>query len=137
MDETDQKIIEILKKDARTSFVDIGKEIGLSEAAVRRRVQNLIAQNTIRKFTIEVDGGQGASAITLITASPQVPTQKMTEMLRKMKGVDVVYEITGQYDIAVVLSAPTIAEINACIDDVRRIEGVANTNTLIILRTLR
>lgn len=137
MDETDQKIIEILKRDSRASFVDIGKEIGLSEAAVRRRVQNLTAQNTIRKFTIEVDAGQGASAITLISANPQVPTQKMAETLRQMRGVDVVYEITGQYDIAVVLSAPTIAEINACIDDVRRTEGVANTNTLIILRTLR
>lgn len=137
MDDLDQKIIEILKKDSRTSFVDIGKTIGLSEAAVRRRVQNLIEKGTIRKFTIEVSEEQGASAITLITTNPQIPTQKMTEQLRNMKGVDVVYEITGQYDIAVVLSAPSIAEINACIDDVRRIDGVANTNTLIILRTLR
>lgn len=137
MDDLDQKIIEILKKDSRTSFVDIGKTIGLSEAAVRRRVQNLIERNTIRKFTVEVSEQQGASAITLITTNPQVPTQKMTEQLKSMKGVDTVYEITGQYDIAVILSAPSIAEINACIDDVRRIEGVANTNTLIILRTLR
>jgi DNA-binding Lrp family transcriptional regulator len=137
MDDLDQKIIEILKKDSRTSFVDIGKTIGLSEAAVRRRVQNLIEKNMVRKFTIEVSEQQGASAITLITTNPQIPTQKMTEQLRQMKGVDVVYEITGQYDIAVILSAPSIAEINACIDDVRRIDGVANTNTLIILRTLR
>jgi len=137
MDDLDQKIIEILKKDSRTSFVDIGKTIGLSEAAVRRRVQNLIEKNMIRKFTIEISEQQGASAITLITTNPQTPTQKMTEQLRNMKGVDVVYEITGQYDIAVILSAPSIPEINACIDDVRRIDGVANTNTLIILRTLR
>jgi DNA-binding Lrp family transcriptional regulator len=137
MDDLDQKIIEILKKDSRTSFVDIGKTIGLSEAAVRRRVQNLIERKTIRKFTVEVSEEQGASAITLITTNPQIPTQKMTEQLKNMKGVDTVYEITGQYDIAVILSAPSIAEINACIDDVRRIEGVANTNTLIILRTLR
>jgi DNA-binding Lrp family transcriptional regulator len=137
MDELDQKIIEILRKDSRTSFVDIGKTIELSEAAVRRRLQNLISQGIITRFTIEVNSGQGASAITLIAASPQVPTQEMTDTLRKMRGVDVVYEITGQYDIAVILSAPTIAEINTCIDDVRKIEGVANTNTLIILRTLR
>ena len=137
MDDLDQKIIEILKKDSRTSYVDIGKTIGLSEAAVRRRVQNLIGKATIRKFTVEVSEQQGASAITLITTNPQIPTQKMTEQLRNMKGVDVVYEITGQYDIAVILSAPSIPEINACIDDVRRIDGIANTNTLIILRTLR
>ena len=137
MDELNQKIMEILKKDSRTSFVDIGKAIGLSEAAVRRRVQNLIEKNTISKFTIEVSEQQGASAITLITTDPHILTQKMTEQLRNMKGVDTVYEITGQYDIAVILSGPSIAEINACIDDVRRINGVANTNTLIILRALR
>ncbi|MGA8484284.1 MAG: AsnC family protein, partial [Nitrososphaeraceae archaeon] len=38
----DQKILDILKNDSRKSFVDIGKEIGLSESAVRRRVRNLV-----------------------------------------------------------------------------------------------
>jgi Lrp/AsnC family transcriptional regulator for asnA, asnC and gidA len=53
-----------------------------------------------------------------------------------LKGVEIVYEITGQYDIAAIVSASSIAEINKCIDEVRRIEGVDDTNTVIILRTL-
>jgi DNA-binding Lrp family transcriptional regulator len=47
-----------------------------------------------------------------------------------------VYEITGQYDIATVISAPTILEINSYIDEIRKIDGVSDTNTVIILRTL-
>jgi DNA-binding Lrp family transcriptional regulator len=49
----------------------------------------------------------------------------------------VIYEITGQYDIAAILAAPTISEINKCIDDVRKTVGVSDTNTVIVLKTLR
>ena len=48
-----------------------------------------------------------------------------------------VYEITGQYDISVIIKAPNITEINTCIDDLRKIPGVIDTNTVIILRTIR
>ncbi|MGA9149650.1 MAG: Lrp/AsnC ligand binding domain-containing protein [Candidatus Nitrosopolaris sp.] len=45
--------------------------------------------------------------------------------------------MTGQYDIAVILTAPTIGEVNKCIDDVRKTAGVSDTNTVIVLKTLR
>ena len=54
-----------------------------------------------------------------------------------LEGVDVVYEITGQFDIAAIISAPEISEINSYIDEVRKIEGVSDTNTVIILKTLK
>ena len=136
LDDIDQKIIEILKRDSRTPYVKIGKEVGLSEAAVRRRVQNLIQSNVIKKFTIEVETG-GANAITLLTVSSATPTQKVSEKLKELKNVEVVHEITGQFDVAVFISASNIAEINKCIDDIRRIEGVLTTNTVIVLRTIR
>ncbi|WP_255496363.1 AsnC family transcriptional regulator, partial [Candidatus Nitrosotalea sp. FS] len=52
-DKTDDTIIEMLKKDSRQSFVEIGEKLGLSESAVRRRVKNLTDGGTIKKFTIE------------------------------------------------------------------------------------
>lgn len=136
MDEIDQKIIEILKRDSRTPYVKIGEEVGLSEAAVRRRVQNLIQSGVIKKFTIEVETG-GANAITLLTVSSAIPTQRVSEKLKELKNVEVVHEITGQFDVAVFISASNIAEINKCIDDIRRVEGVMTTNTVIVLRTVR
>ncbi|MGB8027917.1 MAG: AsnC family transcriptional regulator, partial [Nitrososphaeraceae archaeon] len=51
--EFDQRILEILRVDSRKSFVDIGKELGLSESAIRRRIKNLIDNGTISRFTIE------------------------------------------------------------------------------------
>jgi len=136
LDKTDEKIISILKADSRKAFVEIAQEVGLSESAVRRRVKNLVDTGTIKKFTIELGVSNKTSAITLISVSPSTDTSKVSERLKSLKGVDTVYEITGQYDIVAIVSAPTIAEINKCIDDVRRINGVDDTNTVIILRTI-
>jgi len=79
----------------------------------------------------------GANAITLLSINPSTPTPSVSAALRRVKGVDVVYEITGEYDVAVMISAPNVAEINRCIDDIRRVDGVGNTNTIIILRAFR
>ena len=136
LDKTDEKIISILKADARKAFVEIAQEIGLSESAVRRRVKNLVEVGAIKKFTIEMGLSNKTSAITLISVSPSIDTSKVSERLKSLKGVDTVYEITGQYDIVAIVSAPTIAEINKSIDEVRRINGVDDTNTVIILRTI-
>lgn len=136
LDKIDEKIINILKTDSRKAFVEIAQEVGLSESAVRRRVKNLVDSGTVKKFTIEMGVSNKTSAITLISVSPSTDTSKVSEKLKSLKGVDVVYEITGQYDIVAIVSAPTITEINKCIDDVRRIEGIDDTNTVIILRTI-
>jgi len=50
--------------------------------------------------------------------------------------VKTVYEITGQYDITTIMSATNIAEINSTIDALRKISGVVDTNTVIILRKI-
>lgn len=136
IDKIDEKIIGILKADARRAFVEIATEVGLSESAVRRRVKNLTDSGVIKKFTVELGLSNKTSAITLISVSPGTDTSKVSERLKSLKGVDTVYEITGQYDIVAIVSAPTIGEINKCIDEVRRINGVDDTNTVIILRTI-
>lgn len=137
MDSVDQKIIHILQADARKSYVEIANEIGFSESAIRRRVKNLLDTGVIKRFTIEMDSGDKTSAITLISVSSTSDTPTVSTDLMKIKGVQVIYEITGQYDIAAIISAPTIAEINKCIDEVRKANGVSDTNTVIVLKMTR
>jgi len=132
----DEKIIGLLKSDSRKSFVEIANLIGMSESAVRRRVKNLQDTGVIRKFTIDMGPSNKTSAITLISVSSVADTSKVSDQLLKLKGVETVYEITGQYDIATIIVAPTILEINSYIDEIRKIDGVSDTNTVIILRTL-
>lgn len=134
--ELDQRILEILRRDSRKSFVDIGKELGLSESAIRRRIKNLIDNGTISRFTIEENSSKKTSAMTLLSVGSTTDTNSVASKLQDIVGVKVIYEITGQYDVAVIISAGSINEINSSIDEIRRIQGVSNTDTVIILRTL-
>ncbi|MEM2113441.1 MAG: HTH-type transcriptional regulator LysM [Candidatus Nitrosocaldus sp.] len=134
LDSIDERIISILKEDSRRAYVDIAKAVGLSESAVRRRIKHLLDSGIIKRFTVELGMSNRTSAITLISVKPSVDTARVSERLKALRGVEVVYEITGQYDIAAIISAQSIGEINKCIDDVRRIDGVDDTNTVIILR---
>ncbi len=133
-DKVDEKIIGYLKEDARESFVDIGKKLKLSESAVRRRVKNLVDSGTIKKFTLELGEENATSAIVLVSVDSATDTSKVSLRLTKLEGVKTVYEITGQYDITTIISAASIAEINNSIDALRKIPGVVDTNTVIILK---
>jgi DNA-binding Lrp family transcriptional regulator len=135
-DKTDERIIGYLKEDSRESFVDIGKKLKLSESAVRRRVKNLVDSGTIKKFTLELGEENTTSAIVLVSVDSATDTNKVSLKLAKLEGVKTVYEITGQYDITTIMSASSISEINATIDALRKIVGVVDTNTVIILRKI-
>jgi DNA-binding Lrp family transcriptional regulator len=135
-DKIDERIIGYLKEDSRESFVDIGKKLKLSESAVRRRVKNLVDSKTIDKFTIELGEENVTSAIVLVSVDSATETSKVSLKLAKLNGVKTVYEITGQYDITTIMSASSIAEINNSIDALRKITGVVDTNTVIILRKI-
>ena len=91
----------------------------------------------IKRFTIELGASDKTSAITLVSVSSTADTSAVSQRLMKLTGVEVIYEITGQYDIAAIIAAPAIGEINKCIDDIRKIEGVSDTNTVIILKTMK
>ena len=133
-DKIDEKIIGYLKEDSRGSFVDIGKKLKLSESAVRRRVKNLVDGGTIKKFTLEMGDENSTSAIVLVSVDSTTDTSKVSLKLAKLDGVKTVYEITGQYDITTIITAENIADINNSIDALRKIPGVVDTNTVIILR---
>jgi len=134
-DQIDDHILEFLRNDSRKSFVEIGKKLKLSESAIRHRVKNMVDSGTITKFTIEEGGGQ-PEALVLVSADSSIDTSKVSLKLTKLNGVKKIYEITCQYDICVIVQAPTISEINKCIDDLRKIPGVTDTNTVIILKTI-
>ena len=134
MDDIDREIIKILKNHGRATYGEIGKKVGLSEGAVRKRINELVDSGIIRRFTVKVGLTEGAEALILISLNPSFPTSEISDILMKIPNVENVYEVTGQYDIVAIVSAMNIAEVNECIEKIRRVEGVTNTNTMIILR---
>jgi len=136
MDETDKKIIKILKEDSRAGYVEIGNQIGLTEGAVRKRIKILTDDGTICKFTIKIGATEGAEAITLLTVNPAYPTQEVTKHIQTIPNIETIYEVTGEYDIIAVISGMNVVEVNECIEKIRRVEGIMKTNTMIVLRNI-
>src|SRR5579884_9873 len=134
LDRIDQAIIKYLKEDGRAPYLEIASKMGMSEAAVRRRVKNLVRQGIIRKFTVDLQASQIASALTLVAVTPGSPTSEVANKIKLLDNVSKVNEITGEYDIAIMIEAFTMEEVNNTIDQIRKTEGVASTNTMVILR---
>jgi len=132
-DKVDSAIIEALKENSRISYIELGEKVGLSEAAVRRRIKKLVEDGVIRKFTIDVKE-EAAHAFTLVAVNPSTPTFEISKSIKKIKGVRQVYEITGQYDIITFIGGPSIAEVNSYVEEIRKTPGVMKTNTVIILK---
>lgn len=134
LDSVDEKILSMLKENARMPYVEMAGRLGLSEAAVRRRVKKLVSSGVIKRFTIETEVSKNARAITLVSVESDKPTSSVATAIKNVPGVKQVYEITGQYDIAVFIEGDSIADVNSTIDKIRGMGGIAGTNTVIVLR---
>ena len=135
MDDKDKQILKILKANGRAGYGAIGEKIGLSEGAVRKRIKALADGDVIRKFTVKVAVAEGTEAITLLSTNPAYPTQEVSKRIREIPSVETVYEVTGEYDIVVVISGMNVVEVNECIEKIREVEGIMKTNTMIVLRS--
>jgi DNA-binding Lrp family transcriptional regulator len=136
MDSIDEKILKLLKENARITYVEIGEQVKLSEGAVRNRVQTLVNNGTIKKFTIEVATTTKVRSLTMISVDPGTPTYTVSKEVQKLSGVERIYEVTGEYDVVTVVSHSNIEGINQCIEEIRKIKGVEKTNSIIVLRTV-
>ncbi len=131
MDKLDEKIIAELSANSRTPFLKIAREAGMTEGAIRARVKKLLKDKVIKRFTIDLQTEVGA--LVLVATSHSVSTTKVADRIRKL-GVDMTYEISGNYDIACLVKSSSVWEINAAIEKIRAVEGVMDTNTSMVLK---
>ncbi|MCX8171025.1 MAG: Lrp/AsnC family transcriptional regulator [Candidatus Bathyarchaeota archaeon] len=129
MDQIDLKILQILKENARAKYVEIARKVGLTEGAVRRRIKQLKEEGVIKRFTIETS--IDFEGIVLVETEP-AKTREVTWEIKKI--TDRVFEVSGEYDIAALIQAYTIEDLNAKIDEIRNLPWVLNTKTLIKLK---
>jgi DNA-binding Lrp family transcriptional regulator len=134
LDTLDKKILEHLRKNSRLPYTEIAKIEGASESTIRNRIKQMINSGIITSFTVETSE-EGAKALILISVTTSSPTYQIAEKISKMKGVAFTFETSGQYDISAVISGPDISSLNNRIDDVRNLDGISSTNSLIVLKS--
>jgi Lrp/AsnC family transcriptional regulator of lysine biosynthesis len=129
MDETDAKILNLLRENSRTKNTEIARQVSLTERAVRARIEKLLREGIIKKFTIETSP-VGFEGIVLIDTNVG-RTAAVKEKAREMS--ESVFECSGDYDVAVRLRADSLDELNKRVDELRAFPGVLKTATLIKL----
>ena len=129
MDETDAKILNLLRDNARMKNTEIARQVSLTERAVRARIEKLVREGVIRKFTIETSQ-VGVEGIVLIDTQVD-KTISVKDKARSMS--DSVFECSGDYDIAMRLRADTLDDLNRRVDEIRKLPGVNRTSTLVKL----
>ncbi len=132
MDELDRQILDILRRDARTPYTEIADEVGTSEGTVRNRVEQLVDSGVIERFTVATRTGN-VKAMIEIRVDVNVHTGGLTERLVEYNQVDLVWQVSGEEDIVLVVDTADTEKLNNLISRVRELDEVVSTKTRLIL----
>jgi Lrp/AsnC family transcriptional regulator, regulator for asnA, asnC and gidA len=135
LDDVSKGIIEQLQEDGRRSYAEIGKAVGLSEAAVRQRVQKLTDAGVMQVVAVTDPMQLGFYRQAMIGIRATGDTTKVAEQLAAIREIDYVVLTAGSFDV--------LAEVVCENDDdliellnrrIRAIEGVHSTETFVYLK---
>ncbi len=138
LDDVSKAIIEQLQSDGRRSYAEIGKAVGLSEAAVRQRVQKLTDSGVMQVVAVTDPMQLGFYRQAMIGIRVSGDTTVVAERLGRLSAVDYVVLTAGSFDIlAEVVCENDEDLINLLNKQIRAIEGVQSTETFVYLKLLK
>ncbi|WP_394741273.1 Lrp/AsnC family transcriptional regulator [Natronococcus roseus] len=132
MDELDRRILDTLRRDARTPYTEIADEVGTSEGTVRNRVERMMDDGVIERFTISTHTGN-VKAMIEVSVAVDVDTKAVSERMAEWEEVDFVWMVSGEQDIVLVVDATDTRGVNDLITQARDQDEVVSTQTRLIL----
>ena len=137
MDETDQRLITALRQDARMSLSDLALGLGLSRATVRARLAKLRAQGEIVGFSVitRADVMQDPVRGLMMIGVEGRGADRITRQLAAMAELRAVHSTNGRWDLIVEIGTGTLAQLDAVLARIRRLEGVVASETSLLLST--
>ena len=135
LDETSKAIIEQLQVDGRRSYAEIGKAVGLSEAAVRQRVQRLTESGVMQVVAVTDPMQLGFYRQAMVGIRVSGDTTEVIERLARIPAVDYLVMTAGNFDIlAEVVCEDDEHLIELLNKEIRGIPGVQSTETFVYLK---
>jgi DNA-binding Lrp family transcriptional regulator len=139
VDELDMKILSLLQKNARLSYREIAKELGVAVGTVYNRIKRLEESGVIKGYAPIVDYekvGFGLTALIGIKAQGK----RILEIERKIaecRRAMMVYDITGEFDIFVIAKFKDRADMNRFVKWLLSLDGVEKTNTSVVMQVVK
>lgn len=140
LDELDQKIIQLLVKNARMSYSDIGEKIGISRVAVKARIQALENKGIIEEYTTIINPQKINGAVSCYFEIETKPDsfKEVTDILNKNNIVTQIYRVTGRDKLHVHAVASSNEEMERFLHDViDTLPGVLRCSCNIILSRVK
>ncbi len=137
-DDTDRAILRVLQNNARATFTEIGKAVGLSPPAAHDRVHRLERRGVIRAYRAELDPdalGLGVLALVSVLPSDSSNMARLEAAFAGIEQVEAVYAVAGEASHVLVVRSRSIPELADVLQRVRDVEGVARTHTAVVLAT--
>ncbi|MEM0372316.1 MAG: Lrp/AsnC family transcriptional regulator [archaeon] len=135
IDSTDEKILEVLKRDSRISYTDLAKELGLSDVAVKKRVDKLSSAKVIRNFTVNLDYKQINRPVHAFILLKCVPSEaeKFSEFVRENTEIIRVMPTIGEYDYMVEVATKDVESLRKLAEEsLGNVRGVLQVRTLLV-----
>ncbi|MCD4524830.1 Lrp/AsnC family transcriptional regulator [Nocardioides sp. cx-173] len=135
LDEVSKAIVEQLQQDGRRSYAAIGKVVGLSEAAVRQRVQRLVEGGVMQVVAVTDPLQLGFARQAMVGVSVHGPLESVADALAELDEVDYVVVTAGRYDLLVEVVCETDEHLLELISaKIRSLDGVVTTETFMYLK---
>jgi Lrp/AsnC family transcriptional regulator, regulator for asnA, asnC and gidA len=135
LDEVSKGIIEQLQEDGRRSYAEIGKAVGLSEAAVRQRVQKLTDAGVMQVVAVTDPMQLGFYRQAMIGIRVTGDTTRVAAELADIPAVDYVVLTAGSFDVLAEVVCESDEDLIELLNHrIRAIEGVLSTETFVYLK---
>lgn len=137
MDDIDRQLVALLRTDARRPVASLAKALKVSRGTVQNRMRKLEADGTIAGYTVRLKPRAEGHRIRALT-TVAVEGNRSEQVLKALAGdpaVEALHTTNGRWDIVAELRADTLEAFDAVLGRIRLIEGIANTETSLLLTT--
>lgn len=134
-DALDRELLALLQGNARTSAADLARQLGTARTTVLSRLSRLEREGVIAGYTVRLGQDlrdQGLQAFVGLTVEPKAG-RAIEARLERMPEVRQLCAVSGEFDYVLLLRAESAVRLNALLDDIRNLEGVAKTTTSVAL----
>ena len=137
-DSIDRDLISLLRTDARASISALAKALKVSRGTVQNRLDRLLATGAIIGFTIRASASidDGAIRAVMLIEVTGKSTSQIISKLRGLPELQKVHTTNGAWDLVAEIQASSLAEFDIVLREVRLIDGIANSETSILLSTI-
>ena len=133
-DETDQRLLALLRENARLPVADLARKLGLARTTVQARIERLESASVITGYTLRRSAATrpALQATVLIQIEPRSGPAVLAR-LKSLPGVEMVHTTSGRFDLLAQVVADTTEVLDETIDDIGAAKGVRSSESLIHL----